>query len=294
MKPNIRLLACLMILGTGSTAANADYPRSELLLEPQELARPETARDFVILDARPREEYAEGHIPGAVHVDHDAWKAAFQEGRDADGWSERIGELGIGADVKVVVYDDNALKDAARIWWLLRYWGVNDVRLLNGGWKGWTSRELPTTDDPPTVIEPVRFQVRPQSRRLTTKDRLLGLLDRNVQIVDTRSEDEFCGIDRRAARGGAIPGAKHLEWSALIDTETARLKSASELRKLFKEAGIDLKQPAVTHCQSGGRASVMAFGLELMGAESVSNYYRGWSEWGDSEETPIVVPDRQD
>jgi thiosulfate/3-mercaptopyruvate sulfurtransferase len=289
-----RPLICLMVLGTGPLAAGEGYPRSELLLEPRDLARSEVAEQFVILDARPQDEYGAGHVPGAVRVDHDEWKQAFQEGQDAAGWSARIGRVGIGDEARVVIYDDNALKDAARIWWILRYWGVQDARLLNGGWKGWTSGNLPTTQDSSTDLEPVPFQARPQAGRLTTGSKLLGLLDGNVQIVDTRSEDEFCGVDKRAARGGAIPGAKHLEWSDLIDAETGRLKPADKLRELFEKAGINLQQPAVTHCQSGGRASVMAFGLELMGAEQVSNYYRGWSEWGDSKETPIVVPERKD
>jgi len=74
----------------------------------------------------------------------------------------------------------------------------------------------------------------------------------------------------------------------LLDKDTQRFKSAANLRKLFEEAGIALDRPTATHCQSGGRASVMVFGLELMGAKGVSNYYPSWSEWSSSEETPVV------
>ena len=116
----------------------------------------------------------------------------------------------------------------------------------------------------------------------------------SVQIVDARSEAEHCGDDPlKNARAGAIPGAKHLEWSALIDKETARFKPADEIARLFAEAGIDPKKPTVTHCQSGGRASVMAFGLELMGGERVANDDRGWSEWGNADGTPIETPTDQ-
>ena len=76
-----------------------------------------------------------------------------------------------------------------------------------------------------------------------------------------------------------------------MNQETHRFKSPHELRELFAQAGIDLKRPTLTHCQSGGRASVMVFALELMGAEHVRNYYRGWSEWGNLDETPIVKPE---
>ena len=91
---------------------------------------------------------------------------------------------------------------------------------------------------------------------------------------------------------GAIPGAKHLEWDDLIDSETQRFKLADELSRLFREAGIDPTKPVTTHCQSGGRASVMAFALELMGDDQVRNYYRGWSQWGNESDTPIETPQR--
>ena len=109
-----------------------------------------------------------------------------------------------------------------------------------------------------------------------------------LQIIDARSEGEFCGAEKHAKRGGAIPGARHLEWSELLDKVTHRFKGADELRRLFKEAGIDLEKPAAAHCQSGGRASVMVFGMELLGAKDVRNYYDSWSEWGNAEDTPIV------
>ena len=126
--------------------------------------------------------------------------------------------------------------------------------------------------------------------RLATKEQVVGYVkDKDRQIIDARSGKEFCGEDKRAKRGGAIPAAKHLEWSDLLDKD-GRFKSADELAKLFKEHEISVKEPAVTYCQSGGRAAVMAFALELMGAKDVRNYYRSWSEWGNDPDTPVVVP----
>ncbi len=279
--------------GHGPAAGAAEYAHPELLLEPAELANLEVAEQFVILDARPQEQYDQAHVPGARRVDHDAWKKAFGEGQDIEGWSQRIGELGIGPDSKVVVYDDKGMKDAARIWWILRYWGIENARLLNGGWRGWQSAELPTTTatPPPSRVE---FKATPRPDRLATKQQILDLLPEDkLQIVDARSEDEFCGIDtRRNKKGGAIPGARHLEWSDLIDQETQRFRDPVQLRRLFDQAGIDLTRPTASHCNGGGRAAVMAFGLELMGAQEVRNYYRGWSEWGNAEDTPVVRPEK--
>ena len=109
------------------------------------------------------------------------------------------------------------------------------------------------------------------------------------QLIDARSEAEFCGDERlKTPRAGAIPGAKHLEWDDLLAPETGRFLAASELADVFAKAGVDLQQPTATHCQSGGRASVTAFGLELMGADQVSNYYRSWHEWSNAPDTPVV------
>jgi thiosulfate/3-mercaptopyruvate sulfurtransferase len=291
----LAILTVMACSASALAAAEGEYPRPDLLLEPAQLAKPEVAAQFVILDARKREAYDEEHIPGARWVDHDTWKSAFDDGKDVEGWSKRIGELGIGSRSKVVVYDDAANKDAARIWWTLRYWGLRDARLLDGGWKTWKAERLPTTAEKPQPAKTVPFTARPRTRRLVVKDQILRSLrsasGRPLQIVDARSTDEFCGIDpRENKRAGAIPGAKHLEWSDLIDPKTDRFKGPKELRGLFEKAGIDLEQPTASHCESGGRASVMAFGLELMGAKDVRNYYRGWSEWGNADDTPIVVP----
>jgi thiosulfate/3-mercaptopyruvate sulfurtransferase len=192
----------------------------------------------------------------------------------------------------VVIYDDNQGRDAARIWYILRYWGVKDVRLLNGGYPAWKASNGKTTKDNVTVTTSAS-DIEKQPGRLTTKDQLLQLLkSQPPQIVDARSDGEYCGTQETAKRNGAIPGAKHLEWSDTIDKKTGKFKSADDLAKLFKEAGIDPSKPAVTYCQSGGRAAVLAFTLELMGGKDVSNYYRSWAEWGNDPDTPIEKPQK--
>src|SRR5262249_19004808 len=141
----------------------------------------------------------------------------------------------------------------------------------------------------PEVVA-VRYRL-PEAREtlLATKDFVLGQLkDKKYQIVDARSEKEHCGDVKLAKRGGAIPGAMHLEWSDAFDADTHRFKSAADLAQILRDAGLALDRPTVPYCQSGGRAAVMAFTLELMGANEVRNYYRSWSEWGNADETPVV------
>lgn len=280
------------IVPATALAAEEGYARPQLLMEPSTMINPAVRHGLVILDARPRADYDVGHLPGARWVDHGTWKDAFGSGGDAPAWSQRIGRLGIDGRRPVVIYDDNRLKDAARIWWILRYWGVDDVRLLNGGWKGWNSVKG-TISTARQEWPDAEFAVSRRSRLLTTKEDILqALRGGGVQIIDARSEAEYCGTDLRDnRRGGAIPGAKHLEWSDLIDHDTDRFLPADQLGDRLKTAGIELHRPTVSHCQSGGRASVMAFALELMGADDVSNYYLGWSEWGNAPDTPIEKPE---
>ena len=234
------------------------------------------AKEFVILDARSRSKYQQGHIPNARWVDHEAWARSFGHEAERRGpGANGSGQLDLTLIFKVVVYDDNYTKDAARIWWILRYWGVEDVRLLNGGWAGWKAGSHPT-DKAEIVPNPAKFAAKARPDRLATKEQLLdSLKGGKLQIVDARSEKEFCGAEKLTnKRVGAIPGAKQLEWIDLLDKDTQRFKSAANLRKLFEEAGIALDTPTAAHCQSGGRAAVMVFGMELMGAKGVSNCRR--------------------
>ena len=285
------LLALLVVLFTGGEylgAQQTNYANPNLLMEPEQLAKVNATRRFIILDARSSSSFEQGHIPGARWVDPVTWARAMTKGEAIEDWSNRLGLLGIDRLARLVVYDDNQAKDAVRIWWILRYLGIEDVRLLNGGWSGWKAINGPQ-DKGEAIVARVGCLLRPRPDRLATREQVLKSLTKgSLQIVDARSEKEFCGEKLTNKRGGAIPGAKLLEWSDLIDKSTQRFKSAPELQKLFDQAGIALDQPTVTHCQSGGRSSVMAFGLELMGAKNVSNYYLGWSEWGNLEDTPIV------
>ncbi len=289
MKTRLFSFLALLLVSARGVHAQSAYPRAQLLLEAKDLQA--AAGKIVVLDARAKAKYAEGHVPGAVWVDHDAWGKAFNLAPDAKDWPGRVAALGIDNRKPVAVYDDGSVKDAARIWYILRYLGVKDVRLVNGGLAAWKTQKLPLSDkleSAPLVV----FNAGPPVASLhADQDRVLGFLkDKKVQIVDSRSEKEFCGDTKLAKRGGTMPGALHLEWADALDPTTKKFKNADDLAKLFKEAGIDLAKPSVTFCQSGGRASVMVFTMELMGAKEVANYYRSWSEWGNAEQTPVVTP----
>lgn len=282
------MLSTLLTTVTLIVSAKAPaYARPEMLVEPADLSRAADRNKYIILDTRARKAYTAGHIPGARWVDVGGWGKAFAKGQDKAEWAKRIGGLGIDTSTPVVVYGEAKNPEAARLWWLLRYWGVKDVRLLNGGWESWQADkgEIQIAEHKPTAVTP---KLQAQEERLATKELLLKGL--KGHLIDTRTEKEHCGDDVRAKRGGTIAGAKHLEWVNLLDAKTGRFKGAAEITKLFESAGIDPKKPATTFCQSGGRASVMAFAYELMSGKPARNYYRSWAEWGNDDKTPIVKP----
>jgi thiosulfate/3-mercaptopyruvate sulfurtransferase len=285
------LCTALLLAVPAEEAKESKYPHAELLIDAGELAKSAPSKSVQILDARPKAKYDAGHIPGALWVESGAWSKAFAGTPEKEAWSKRLGALGLKTETPVVVYGDDP-REPARVWWILRYWGFKDVRLLNGGWAAWASTNSAASKEEPTVA-PTTPKLTAHSDRLATKEQVLDFIkDKDRQIVDARSEKEHCGEERLAKRGGAIPGAKNLEWSELLDKD-GRFRSAAELRTLFKEHDISVKEPAVTYCQSGGRAAVMAFTLELMGAKDVRNYYRSWNEWGNDPDTPIVTPKKK-
>jgi thiosulfate/3-mercaptopyruvate sulfurtransferase len=286
------VLSSLLVLTLGQGNAKA-YPRPELLMEASELAKPEVAKKFRILDTRSAREFAAGHIPSSSLVEVSVWSKKFAEGPDLKYWEKTLGSLGLDLDVPVVVQGED-IRETARIWWILRYWGVKDARILNGGWSAWTAGKFPVDKvdaSKKPVWVPTSPKLIPADQRLATKDQIKdSLQEKRFQIIDARTVGEYCGDVKTAKRAGAIPGAVHLEWKTLVDSKTEKFKSAGELEQIFKNAGIDLGKASVTHCQSGGRSSVMAFGMELMGANDIRNYYRSWAEWGNADDTPVVIP----
>ncbi len=293
MTPRLCCLALVLAACAASADPPAKYARPELLIEASELAKPEAAKKFQILDIRVKSDYEAGHIPGAVRVDAATWARAFAAGQDPEAWTKRLGAAGLANTARPVVVYGNDVRGAASAWWLLRYWGFKDVRLLNGGWEAWQAARGPT-EKGQKAAEIGRPKLAARSGLLATKQEVLkNLAAKRATVLDARSEGEYCGDVKLAKRGGAIPGSKHLEWSATIDRATQRFKAPAELAKLFEDAGIDPKRPAITYCQSGSRAAVMAFVLELMGGDEVSNYYRSWAEWGNDPKTPVAMPKKR-
>ncbi len=242
-----------------------------------------------VIDARPRAEYDKSHIPGAVWVD---FKAATALGArpnsltDARSWSAWVTPFGIDEQTEVVVYDGEKQLEAARIWWLLKYVGVENVSLLDGNFGYWQSQGGPVSSDM-VKVEPRVFPVKFRTDRGATRDEVLAVLEsRAAKIIDARTEGEHTGTVARAKRGGRIPTACHLEWTEFVGPDGRFLDEAAQRAKIAK-AGIKPGESVITHCQTGGRSSVNAFVFERLGFPT-RNYYQGWSDWGNAESTPVA------
>lgn len=243
-----------------------------------------------ILDTRPLTDYESAHIPGAVWVDiKAAEKLASGPGGllQSEAWAKWLAPLGIESLSQVLVYDGARQLDAARTWWLLRYLGVDNVGLVDGNYPLWIKQSRPVSKDVPKVTSStvvVKFR---DDRHATRNDVLAAITSNQAIVIDARSEAEHTGAVAKSKRGGRIAESCHLEWNTLVDTDGKFLDEAALRAKLVK-LGIKPGQAVVTHCQGGGRASVDAFVFERLGFPT-RNYYLGWSDWGNADETPVAT-----
>ena len=276
------------------------YDRPELLISPRELAGTlgltgaEPARPFaappLIVDTRPAESFAQGHIPGAVHLD--LWGFSLIDTDDAPReaflWMIHhvLEQRGISDARSVVVYDDTTGMRAARLFWFLEYFGHPDTRVLDGGFAAWLDAQLAVTRDA-AVPKPVQWQASPvQHRAASRHDVVRQLGSAGAVILDTRSDDEFTGRVARAKRGGAIPGAAHVAWSRNL-AEDGTMRPAAELRSMYEGAGVTPGKEVITYCQGGYRAAHAYLALRLLGYPDVRNYLGSWKEWADRAELPV-------
>ena len=277
--------------------------RARLLISPRELAAslgltqgalplPPFTAPPIIVDTRPAESFAQGHIPGAIHLD--LWGFSLIDTDEAPRRSflwmihHVLEQRGINASRPVVVYEDNSGIRAARVFWFLEYFGHPDVRMLDGGLSAWLDAHLPVTRDA-AIPKPVEWKASPRDERAAGwKDVALRLGDPEAVILDTRSDEEYSGRVTRAKRGGAIPGAVHVEWTRNLAQDGA-FKPDDQLREMYESAGITPDKEVITYCQGGYRAAHGYLALRLLGYPRVRNYLGSWKEWGDREDLPVEV-----
>ena len=241
--------------------------------------------------------YDEGHLPGAVGFD---WRRQLNAPvrRDIpspEQFAELLASAGIANDTGIVLYGDNNNWFAAFAFWLLKYYGHEKVRLIDGGRKKLVAEERPMSTEVPAYRRaPYRIgQIEPELRALLPAV-LAAVQSASDKLVDVRSPAEFSGeviappgMSETAQRGGHIPSAANVPWNHAVN-EDGTFKPRAELAKLYGEHGIDGAKPTIAYCRIGERSSHTWFVLKyLLGLRDVRNYDGSWTEYGNLIDVPI-------
>ena len=256
---------------------------------------------IVEIDAHPENSYALGHIPGAVvwglHTDLED-----QVRRDIPNIAQfeaLMSRSGIANDTTVILYGDGNNRSATWAFWIMKYYRHPDVRLMDGGRKKWMMEARPMTVDVPLSISTTSYRAGAPDRSLrASRDYVLQNLDNpNVRLLDTRSREEYVGELTSAPgtpqpeiyRKGHIPGAKHFPWEEAA-AEDGSFKPVEDLRRMYKDLGVESSNEVVPYCRLGMRASYSWFVLKyVLGLDRVRNYDGSWTEWGNATGVPINV-----
>lgn len=226
------------------------YANPALLMSATDLHTRLGEDKLCVVDARPSHLFAAGHIPGAVHLDlyGISLNNTSDEAFEAFMWMFQylLGSRGIGSEKTVVWYEDDSGMRAARGFWVCEYFGHDDVHVLDGGLTAWKAAGYPVTTE---CVAPVRAELMgdPVRDRYVGADMLHGMLGRDdVVPLDTRSKEEYLGTHVRAARGGAIPGAVHVEYVDNL-TDLGMFKSAAELQAMYESLGVTPEKEIVPY-----------------------------------------------
>ena len=245
----------------------------------------------------PRAEYDAAHIPNARFFDIDD---VADHGSDlphmvppVEKFMSRMRAIGVGDGHQVVVYDGMGLFSAARVWWLFKLMGQNNIAVLDGGLPKWQAEGRPVEDLPP-VIRDRHMTVRRQNQMVkdVTQVSAASKLG-DYEIIDARSPGRFRGEEpepRAGLRPGHIPGSKNVCFKDLLNADQT-MKNPVEIRQIFEVAGVDFNKPAITTCGSGVTAAVLSLGLERIGKTDHSLYDGSWSEWGMFPTVPVATGD---
>ncbi len=277
----------------------SDYAK-DVLVDPEWLAAhlDDQSIRIVEVDENP-DLYREAHISGAIGFD---WKADLQDPvrRDFLGpedFGRLFGSRGISNGHTVVLYGDRNNWFAAYTYWYLKYYGHEQVKLLNGPREKWISDGRPTSVEVPGYASST-FAAKPGDEAIRARrDEVLAAIDDSTKLVDVRSPAEFAGeiISPQgyemegAQRAGHIPGAASVPWSQAVK-EDGTFKSAQELSELYGGKGVLDGQEIIAYCRIGERSAHTWFVLhELLGREHVKNYDGSWTEWGSLVGVPVAT-----
>ena len=248
-------------------------------------------------DRDAKAEYAAGHIPGARFFDIDDISDSRSDlphmAPPIEKFMSRLRAMGVGDGHQAVVYDGAGLFSAARVWWLFKLMGQNDVAVLDGGFPKWVAEGREVEDMPP-IIRDRHMTVRRQAHLVKDVTQVAAASKlRDQEIIDARSPGRFRGEEpepRPGLRAGHIPGSKNVHYASLLNADQT-MKSPAETRAIFEAAGVDLSKPAITTCGSGVTAAILSLAMARMGKDDHSLYDGSWTEWGMFPTVPVATGD---
>ena len=269
------------------------------LVSSQWLAKHLENPDILVLDAswhmpalkrNARAEFVDAHIPGAQFFDLDAASDTNTSlphmMPSVEKFARDMQELGAANDKHIIAYDTLGLFSAARLWWMLKSFGHEQVSILDGGLPRWQGDGHPLESGEASVPDPQPFSPSLNTARIKNITEVaLALSNDSAQIADARSPPRFRGEEvepRPGVRAGHMPGAFNVHYASLLDSN-GTLKSTAALRSVFESAGLDLARPIITSCGSGVTAAMLSLALEEIGIKNHSLYDGSWTEWGASE-----------
>ena len=244
-----------------------------------------------------RAEYEAGHIPGARFFDIDEISDQRSDlphmAPPVEKFMSRMRAMGVGDGHQVVVYDGIGMFSAARVWWLFKLMGQEDVAVLDGGFARWQAEGHPVEDMPP-IIRDRHMTVRRQAHLVRDVTQVASASKlRDHEILDARSPGRFRGEEpepREGLRAGHIPGSKNVHYRTLLNVD-GTLQSPEDLRATFEAAGVDLSKPVITTCGSGVTAAILSLALTRIGKTDHSLYDGSWTEWGAFPTLPVATGD---
>jgi thiosulfate/3-mercaptopyruvate sulfurtransferase len=248
------------------------------------------------VDYDPTANYALGHVPGSVLID---WKADINDPLTRNIITQQACEsllqrVGVNDDTTLVLYGDFNNWFAAFAFWVFKYYGYKDVRLMNGGRKKWLEEDNPVTKDIPSHAKGNFKASEPDSNIRVFLRSVRDTLGSKI-LVDVRGPNDLTGEilappeypTEHAQRGGHIPGAVNIPWGQAVN-EDGTFKSADELQKLYQSKGVAADKEVISYCRIGERSSHTWFVLKyLLGYPNVKNYDGSWTEWGNMIDNPI-------
>jgi thiosulfate/3-mercaptopyruvate sulfurtransferase len=270
----------------------AHYAHPEVLVDAKWVAAHLDDPAVRIIDAREPLEgtlYETGHIPGAIYVSVFSDVCCPSKIMDAEQFDQLMGELGIGDDTTVVVYDTDGGLWASRLWWALKYYGHDDVKMLNGGLITWLQAGQPLEAETPEVA-PAVFQADVQPHWLATMDEVTEAIeDPEVFLLDALTRPNYVGDIHEYARPGHIATALSFPAPDTLDPVFRTVLSPEDLSRMLTRLGLDPEKRVITYCGGGIYGAHTAFVLYLMGFDKVGLYDGSLLEWAGDSANPMEV-----